>query len=438
MKALKTNTKLEVSNKSLSACGGLYLVDQLAKAAGIEAVEPFLPKQKKRTKAGPLEKFNALLLGFVAGADCLDDMPRKGCDPLFTTLNGGHVNAANTYGEYLRAFTAVQCRQLNFELTNLSLRLRAASHKKKTDFILNVDSSIHVQSGEKMEGLHYDYKNQWGLDSIEAYDQFGYPYWLDVRKGGTFTANGSTEIIHQVFSRVSKKVRRYLRADSGYCNVDVFNACKDKNVGFVIAMRANMYEPLIKRVKNWKKAKTIFFRDGRECEIGHTVHYAVGGRETLRVTFIRALRPKEQNAALFDDARYDYHAFVANIGHHEMDNETLIHFYQDRGNCENFIREIKNGFDLKHFPCQKLIANKAYGLIGMFAYALMRYMGWLLDPAKPRFSKIVRFRMINLACQVVRHARGLILRFNSHQLEEVRRWLTTIKNQFGKSVSLTH
>jgi hypothetical protein len=65
-------------------------------------------------------------------------------------------------------------------------------------------------------------------------------------------------------------------------------------------------------------------------------------------------------------------------------------------------------------------------------------MGFLLDPAQPRFSKIVRFRMINLACQVVRHARGLILRFNNHQLEEVNRWLTTIKYQFGASESLAH
>jgi hypothetical protein len=178
------------------------------------------------------------------------------------------------------------------------------------------------------------------------------------------------------------------------------------------------------------------FRDGRECEIGHTIYYPKHGREALRVTFIRALRPKEQRIALFDDARYDYHAFVSNIGHHELQNEELIHFYQDRGNVENFIREAKNGFDLKHFPCQKLLANKAYSLAGMFAYALMRYMGYLLDPGKPRFSKIIRFRMINLACQVVKHARGVILRFNHHHLKEVENWLTTIKLQFGSSVPL--
>jgi len=439
MKAYNLNIKLAESNKALSSMGGLHAVQKLAEIAGLLAVEEFLPTNKIRTKASSFEKFKAMVLGFSAGAECLDDMPRLGCDPGFVEMNGGHINAANTYGDFLRAFDRVQLKRLNQELINLSLRLRAASHAKKTDFILNIDSTTHVQSGEKMEGLAYDYKAQWGLDSIEAYDQFGYPYWMDVRKGGTFTANGSSEIIHEVFSRISKKLRRYLRADSGYCNADVFNSCRDKNVGFVIAMRENMYEPLIKRVKNWKKSKKeIYFRDGRECEVGHTVYYPTGGRETLRVVFIRALRPNEQTRALFDDVRYDYHAFVSNIGHHEIENEDLIHFYQDRGNVENFIREAKNGFDLKHFPCQKLLANKAYGLIGMYAFALTRYMGYLLDPAKPRFSKIVRFRMINLACQVVRHARGVILRFNHTHLKEVEHWLTTIKFQFGHSMSLTH
>jgi hypothetical protein len=44
----------------------------------------------------------------------------------------------------------------------------------------------------------------------------------------------------------------------------------------------------------------------------------------------------------------------------------VIEFYRKRGNAENYIREDKYGFDLKHYPCLKLIANKAYGLISEF------------------------------------------------------------------------
>lgn len=43
-----------------------------------------------------------------------------------------------------------------------------------------------------------------------------------------------------------------------------------------------------------------------------------------------------------------------------------------RGNSENFIREEKYGYDLKHFPCQKLSANHAYGLFALIAHNFLR------------------------------------------------------------------
>ncbi|MBP9706169.1 MAG: transposase [Oligoflexales bacterium] len=64
-------------------------------------------------------------------------------------------------------------------------------------------------------------------------------------------------------------------------------------------------------------------------------------------------------------------------------------FYKKRGNAENFIRELKNGFDIQHFPCLKLNANKAYGLLAAFAYNLMRFSSWTLGCKTPRFSNKV-------------------------------------------------
>ena len=102
-----------------------------------------------------------------------------------------------------------------------------------------------------------------------------------------------------------------------------------------------------------------------------------------------------------------------------MNNEELICFNKKRGNAENFIREFKNGFDIQHFPCLKLNANKAYGLIAAFAYNLMRFSSWTLDSKTPRFSKMLHFRMVYLAGQVVKKARSLIIRLNSHLYNEV-------------------
>ena len=79
----------------------------------------------------------------------------------------------------------------------------------------------------------------------------------------------------------------------------------------------------------------------------------------------RAEKPNEQSAGLFGDMRYDYHAFVTNIGEHELQNEKLIEFYRSRSDVENLIliKDMKHGFDLKHLPCLSLLANKAYALL---------------------------------------------------------------------------
>ena len=179
------------------------------------------------------------MLGLVAGADSLDDMDRLGDDEAFEAVNG-KLNAANTYGDFLRSFSRLQLKELQNILIAASLKMRGAHFPGEVDFILDIDSTDHEQEGEKMQGLAFNHKGHWGLDSLLAYDQLGFQYWIDVRPGATFTSNGAPELIHQVFKNVAKRLKRFVRGDSGNCNVDFFNACTAADAKFVTAMRANM------------------------------------------------------------------------------------------------------------------------------------------------------------------------------------------------------
>jgi hypothetical protein len=419
--------KIEVARGEYSSLGGLYLFDEMMNLLGLKKkVKDLLPVLKRERNSSSYDKLHALVMGFIAGADCLDDMEDLGEDAGFKAFCGGHVNAATVYGAFLRGFEPWQIRRLNDVLRDVALKLRLAMFPDNRDFILDVDSTAHEQYGEKMEGVAWNYANKWGLDSLQAFDQFGFQYWMDVRSGNTASGSGVPGVIRQVFKGLPRMMNRYLRADSAMCYFDVFNACLDLRVDFVIAMRANMSDPLIGRVRNWKKSKDIRFKDGRECEIGSCVYYQLKGREPLRVVFIRALKTMPD---LFGD-KYDYAAWVTNIGEHSgLNNEKLILFYRGRGNAENFIKELKNGFDIHHFPCQKILANKVYGLIAALAYNLQRAAGWTLSPKKPRFSKMIRFRMVYLAGQVVKKGRYWIIRLSKTHITEVNHWLGILKMQ---------
>ena len=80
---------------------------------------------------------------------------------------------------------------------------------------------------------------------------------------------------------------------------------------------------------------------------------------------------------------------------------------------------------------QKLNANRAYALIAAFAYNLMRAMALIVDPKRPPFSKRLRFLLVNLACQVVRKARGSVVIFPKRYQKEVTRCLMNIRVKLG-------
>ena len=125
---------------------------------------------------------------------------------------------------------------------------------------------------------------------------------------------------------------------------------------------------------------------------------------------------------------------MTDIGEHEMSHEKLIRFYRQRGQTENYLKEMKYGFDPKHYPCQELVANKAYASICGFSANILRFLSLhhlttreKKKKAKPRYSKLARFAWIHLPCQVVRHARQVTLRFHNTIYREVDYWLKTIK-----------
>ena len=158
-------------------------------------------------------------------------------------------------------------------------------------------------------------------------------------------------------------------------------------------------------------------------------------RQRSRIVIIRAKKPLDsgyQDSLVESPDNYDYFSFATNIPESLMDAEEVIRFYRKRGNAENFIKEAKYGFDLKHYPCQKLTANKAYGIIAAFSQSIMRFIALVENREKPHFSKAIRNKYIFSACQVVRRGKEVFFRFNHQVYEVIKRLMRKISIiQFG-------
>lgn len=415
------------SDKALSANGGLALFQQLLENSSLRSsVQPAMPSNKIKTASSAYDKFRNLLMGLLMGAECLDDMEKCHEDPVFDLIAGDELSAV-TYGNFLRSFAKPQIRELQKALVSHSLGMHKALNKGG-DIILDIDSTSHLQYGRKKEGLKINYSGENCLDSLNVFDQFGLSYHIDVREGSTFTATNAPYVIEEIGRVLRKELignNRFLRADSGYCNNQVFDACDKFGFKFVIALRENFYGGMFKKRLQWRKPKSdTLANEGLEIAENH-YHSRLNGK-LYRAVLIR--KPILGPRPLFEDAKWEYHAFITNMSsQHEMTHDDVILFYRGRGNAENYIRELKYGFDLKHFPCKKLDANRVYGLIAAFAHNLVRFVSCRMFPGKTAFVKKIRFRLINLAAQVVRQARQVHIVFNTRYKEEIERCIMNIK-----------
>ena len=385
------NISVESINKDFSSFGGIKIFDLMYNLLKIRnSTSELLPKKKLNSGITQDDKFKTLLFSFLCGADCIDDLSWLRMDTAFKSVTSGAI-APTTAGDFLRSFNQRSIEQIEEVLIELALKQRLILKPDDKSFELSIDSTPHIQTGLKMEGLQYDYKNNWGLNSQNAYDQYGFSYGFQLRPGATYSGNGAGAMIRNILNKVPKNMNKKVRGDSAYCNLEVMNTCINQNAKFALAMKANVYNPILEKNRNtmkWKKTKIKFF-DSDECELGEAIYSRsdlAGGLTSLRVVFIRA--PKT-------DGSYHHYAICTNMRQHQWKAKQVIKFYRGRANCENFIKEQKYGMDFKHFPCKKLNANRVYGLIGTIAYNMMRMASFLIDEERGCFiqkNKKITFR----------------------------------------------
>src|SRR5690606_20499615 len=79
--------------------------------------------------------------------------------------------------------------------------------------------------------------------------------------------------------------------------------------------------------------------------------------DVLRLPIVvKRTKVQSQEQMILGQGEYKYYAVVTNLNLAQWSLQKVIEHHNERGNAENFIREEKYGFDLKHFPCQSLKA----------------------------------------------------------------------------------
>jgi len=202
----------------------------------------------------------------------------------------------------------------------------------------------------------------------------------------------------------------YLRSDSAFYQAAVMNYCWERQWTFTITADQDCaVKAAIRQIpeSDWKAYRT---REGlaTDREIAETVHCLNQSQQAFRLVVVRW---KNAQPSLFEDQKYCYHAVASSREEAESASEVLWG-HQQRGESENWHKELKLEFGMEQMPCGQQEANALFFAIGVLAYNLSLVLKAKLLPPEYRQVSVatLRWKVYRLAGKLVRHARVWVLK----------------------------
>jgi len=132
-------------------------------------------------------------------------------------------------------------------------------------------------------------------------------------------------------------------------------------------------------------------------------------KKAFRLVVKRELKKQEN---LFGQGRYFHHAVATNWDEEEKNALQALQWHNQRGEAENFNKELKIGFGMERMPCGQTEANAVFFRIGVIAYNLIIGFKRLSCPESWVKHTIATFRwkMIQVAVRIVKHSGSIFLK----------------------------
>lgn len=396
--------KIVPTDQPLVARSGLLLPYELARALKLaKVIDKELPKPGSGRGYKSSQFVMPLILMFHGGGKKLEDLREiKGELSLTELLGIENLPASCTIGDWLRRNGEDGKGLLGLGKVNHHLVKEIMLRDKRSSYTLDVDATI-IES--EKEEAKVTYKGEKGYQpQIGFLFEAGLILEDEFRDGNIPARAGAVSFIDNCFEAMPHgKSITYLRSDSALYQAGVINRSFERGILFTItADQDKAVKESIKAIREW-----CSYQGDRE--VGETVHTMNGTKQAFRLIVIRW--PKLQ-AELFDSSPYFYHAIATN---REEEAEEVIKLHNQRGEVENYIKELKSGFGMEWMPCGESYANAVFFRIGVIAYNLFLAMKLLALPPWYRTFTIqtVRWRLYQIAGAVVRHAHQLLLKLRA-------------------------
>ena len=283
--------------------------------------------------------------------------------------------------------------QLNAEWVN-----RSMMRTKHRRIILDMDSSESPVHGEQ-EGAAYN--GHFGCvcyHPLFVFNQFGDCEGAMLRPGNVHSAEGWGLLLDTISARYDwSGVRKYFRGDAAFANPGIYEYLERHSFFYAIRLPSNEVlqkeiEHLLKRPVGRPPKKPIIWY--------HSFQYQAGSWDRPRRVVAKV---EWHQGELFPRVGF----IVTNLS---AKPQGVVHFYNQRGTAEQWIKEGKYALNWTRLSCHKFVANQVRLQLFILAYNLGNFMRRLCLPkaVKEWSLRSLQLKLIKMGGRVVRHARYIV------------------------------
>lgn len=347
-----------------------------------------------------------------AGGQCLEDLRALTREAgLRRRLSREIIPDPDTVGDLLRRMgdpTTGQAGLVGLGQVRDALTARRLRRDGHETYTLDADATLVV--GEKRDA-------QWSYTGVRGYmPMLGFLWETPVclvdefREGNVSPGSGQLEFYRQCRTRMpaGKRLARY-RADSASYQAALINELEADHVRWAITADQDVAVKAV--IAGLPPAAWQVPEPGCGCQVAEAVHSMNQTKTAFRLSIKREERLQDD---LFDPATgpYAYHVVASNWSVEAKTAHEVLPWHNQRGQAENFNKELKTGLGMDQLPCGDAGANAVFFRIGVLAYNLFIGFKRLACPAAWATQTIatVRWKLVQVAGRIVRHAGRVVLR----------------------------
>ncbi len=366
---------------------------QLTDTAADKLADARTGKNGRHRLAGLLRQS---VFGRLAGYDDVNDAERLCRDPAMRWVVGDRAisGSAASASQMGRFETKWLCWPENLAaLADLPGQWIDKVHRRRLPktIVLDMDSSESPTYGEQEGSAYNGHFACTCYHPLFVFNQFGDVERCVLRPGNVHSADGWRAVLEPVIARYRGSVKRlYFRGDAAFGNPEMYEYLEAEGVNYAIRLPTN-------RVL--------------QDRIGYLLKRPVGRppHEVRRYYASFSYQAQSWNKSRHVVAKVEWHPgqlcptvgfIVSNL---PRSAEGIVAFYNQRGTCEQYIKEGKNAIKWTRLSCRTFAANAVRLQLHALAYNLANFMRTLAMPktAEPWSLTSLREKLIKIGAKVV-------------------------------------